>query len=80
MIEGLRDETWGFGIGIGCSAGPGNSGGAILIEPVSSEIPLFIGVVTASMGSDRDHMPFDQHNYAGGPLLQGEFYNTLSNF
>jgi hypothetical protein len=30
-----------------------------------------------SKNSSYDQKPFDTNNYAGGPLLLGEFYGTL---
>jgi hypothetical protein len=30
------------------------------------------------MNSSYDYRPFDNNNFSAGPLLQGEFYDVLS--
>lgn len=66
---------WTFGMGIGCSSGKGVSGGAILYS--ENQMPAFLGLTTFGASADKDYRPFDNNNFTGGPLLQGEFYETL---
>lgn len=64
-----------YGIGINCSAGYGNSGGAVVSD---QEIAEYLGLVSATKTDKRyDGKPFGDDNCTAGPLPYGEFYNTL---
>ena len=64
-----------YGMGINCSAGTGASGGAVLSD---EESPKYLGLVSATKTDNSyDGKPFGDENYTAGPLLYGEFYDTL---
>jgi hypothetical protein len=89
ICDGLLGYVWrmnkpvgnigNFAFGINCSSGLGGSGGAVVIRAHGEE-PKYIGLVSVSGSSSYDRRPFDNDNYTGGPLLEGEFYDALSNF
>ena len=64
-----------YGMGINCSVGVGASGGAVLSD---QESPKYLGLVSATKNDNSyDGKPFGDDNYTAGPLLYGEFYDTL---
>ncbi|MDE2020416.1 MAG: hypothetical protein KGJ13_08780 [Patescibacteria group bacterium] len=66
--------TYTFGLGTDCSSGPGNSGGAILLN---QDGIYFLGPLHGGSGPEMNYRPFGANNCSGSSLLQGEFYQTL---
>lgn len=74
---GNSSTSASYGIGTNCSSGAGNSGGAVLIVPQKDRV-FYAGLISGGMNSSYDYRPFDNNNFSAGPLLQGEFYDVLS--
>lgn len=62
-----------------CSTGRGNSGSAVVIRR-SDAAPALIGLVSDASQNTKDYLPFGPSNYAGGPLLEGLFYEALMQY
>lgn len=86
VCEGLLGYVWkmnsgsnpgvSYGLGTNCSAGEGNSGGAVTI--IGGKFVRFVGLISLTQGKKCDGLPFDSSCFTGGPYIKSELQTAIT--